>query len=240
MQRLDVNELRAGYDRKVAVIHGVDLQVDEREIVALLGPNGSGKSTLLKTIVGLTVYISGTIRFRDSDIHHVPTYQMMKLGVGYVPQQDAVFPNLTVKENLAIGSRYKRQRAREGVTRVLETIPRISNRLGVKAGALSGGEQRMVAIGRALMSSPSLLLLDEPTAGLAPKAGVEVLEEIDALRTKLGLGVLLVEQNARAAIEISDHVLVLAAGEIAFAGSREQAIADQDLANLYLGAAVDN
>lgn len=227
--------VHAGYSRRVAIVHGIDFEVRPKETVALLGPNGSGKSTLLKTVFGLTVLHSGSVTFDGQGILGTPSYRLPRLGLGYVPQQDAVFPGLSVKENLAIGGRNGKRATSHRIDEILALLPALRKRISSKAGALSGGEQRMVAIGRALMSSPRMLLLDEPTAGLAPMAGAEVLEEVDAIRRELGIGVLLVEQNARAAVEIADHVLVLAAGEIAFSGTHEQAVADSELAELYLG-----
>lgn len=234
---LSVNGVHAGYNRRAAIVHGVDLEVAPGRTVALLGPNGSGKSTLLKTVFGLTSLHRGSICFGGDEITGIAPYRLPSLGMSYVPQQDAVFAGLSVKENLSVGSLERGRATVERVNDVLDLLPRLGKRLRTDAGALSGGEQRMVGVGRALMSKPSLLLLDEPTAGLAPKAGAEILEQIDELRAQLGLGVLLVEQNARSAVEIADSVMVLAAGEIAFSGTRDEAVADSELAELYLGRA---
>lgn len=232
---LVVDGVHAGYSRRVAVVHGINLRVMPKQTVALLGPNGSGKSTLLKTVFGLTVLHKGSLTFDGHEISKTPSHRLPGMGMGYVPQQDAVFPGLSVKENLAIGGKGGRRTTSRRMLEMLELLPTLRKRISSKAGSLSGGEQRMLAIGRALMSSPKMLLLDEPTAGLAPMAGAEILEQVDDIRFKLGIGVLLVEQNARAAVEVADHVLVLAAGEVVFSGTHQEAVADAELAELYLG-----
>lgn len=233
---LHVRGLRAGYSRRVAVVHDVSLDVVPGQMVALLGPNGSGKSTLLKSVFGLTQVMNGSVTFGGRDITRLPPYKRYRFGLGYVPQQDAVFAGLTVRENLAVGVPHLSGRAAaRRAEQLLDTMPALRSRLGTKAGALSGGEQRMVAVARALMGQPALLLLDEPTAGLAPKAGAEVLAHVAGLRDSLGIGLLLVEQNVRGAIELADLVIILAAGEVVFTGSRDQAMADRELTSLYLG-----
>jgi ABC-type branched-subunit amino acid transport system ATPase component len=233
---LSVHDLHAGYSRRTAIVHGVSLEVQQGETLAQLGPNGSGKSTHQKTVFGLTVVHSGKVTYDGRRITSLAPYRLARLGLGLVPQQEAVFGGLSVRENLAVGATTG---SKAGIVRrlaeVLDVLPQLSARLTTTAGALSGGEQRLVAVGRALMGAPRMLLLDEPTAGLAPRTSVEILDTVDTIRRALGLGVLLVEQNARAAMKIADRVLVLGAGEVAFTGSREEALADDELTSLYLG-----
>ncbi|KQX66033.1 ABC transporter ATP-binding protein [Angustibacter sp. Root456] len=235
---LVVQELHAGYSRRAAIVHGVSFEVQQGETLALLGPNGSGKSTLLKTVFGLTVLHSGRVSYDGRRVSGRAPYRLARLGLGMVPQQDAVFAGLSVRENLQVGAPSgSRADVAARVDEVLDVLPQLRPRLRTAAGALSGGEQRLVAVGRALMARPRMLLLDEPTAGLAPRTSREILDTVDVVRRTLGLGILLVEQNARAAMKVADRVLVLAAGQVAFTGSREEALADDELTSLYLGVA---
>lgn len=229
--------LTAGYDRSRAVIHEVSLEASVGEVVALIGPNGSGKSTLLKTVAGLTRVQAGSVKYGDRDITELAPHARPSCGIGYVPQEGAVFPSLTVRENLLVGGvAIRKSQLAERIGSVLDAIPGLKAALGQKAGNLSGGQQRLVAVGRALISQPTMLLLDEPTAGLAPQAAASILAEVSDLRKVQGIGLFIVEQNVRYAMDISDRIYVLAAGEIAFEGSREDVMADEELSRLYLGA----
>lgn len=233
---LRVADITAGYRRGTPVIHNIEVTVDPGSLVALIGPNGSGKSTLLKTVCRLTTVDSGGITLGDTDLLDVGSHRLSRLGVGYVPQHDGVFPSMSVHENLMVGgiTLPKRQAsARVGV--VLDLLPMLRDRSSAHAGALSGGEQRLVSIGRALVADPGLLLMDEPTAGLSPKAADDVLGHVQYLHTQTRLSLLLVEQNALAAVSIADYVHVMSAGNVVFSGTRQEMRDHSELADLYLG-----
>jgi ABC-type branched-subunit amino acid transport system ATPase component len=226
----------AGYGHGSPIIHDVDLTVAPGALVALIGPNGSGKSTLLKTVCRLTTVQSGSLIFGEADLLAVGSHQLCKLGIGYVPQHDGVFPTLSVLDNLRVGGiSLSKARSRERVHDVMELLPVLRERAAAPAGSLSGGEQRLVSVGRALVADPGLLLMDEPTAGLSPKAAEDILSHVDHLHRVAQLSVLLVEQNAMAAVDIADSVHVLSAGAIAFSGTGSALREDGDLAALYLG-----
>ena len=212
---LEVENLRAGYG-KMVVLHGVEIGVGEKEIVAVIGPNGAGKTTLLNAIFGLATLHSGTIRYRGTVLNGLKPHEIVRLGVGYAPQLDNVFPNLTVEENLLVGAyiRGKDSGVRADIEDVLELFPEIKRRRHQKAKFLSGGERQMLAVARALMSKPSLLLLDEPTAGLSPKAGTALIKKIKEIQETRGVSVLLVEQNVERALEIAERAAVLVGGRI--------------------------
>jgi branched-chain amino acid transport system ATP-binding protein len=212
---LIVRDLRSGYGHK-RILNGVSLDVKAGEIVALLGPNGAGKSTLLKTIFGLLPAWEGVVRFNDTEIRNRRPEQNVREGLSYVPQGGRVFADLTVQENLELGGfvlRDKRQR-RERVERVFHLFPILAERRQQLAGRLSGGERQMLALGRALMNEPRLLLLDEPSLGLAPQAVQETLATVKRLNTELGTAIMLVEQNVREALSIAHRVYVLRMGEV--------------------------
>uniref|UniRef100_A0A7C4B9C3 ABC transporter ATP-binding protein n=1 Tax=Thermofilum pendens TaxID=2269 RepID=A0A7C4B9C3_THEPE len=212
---LEVENLRAGYG-KMVVLHGVEINVGGKEIVAVIGPNGAGKTTLLNAIFGLATLHSGTIRYRGVVLNGLKPHEIVRLGVGYAPQLDNVFPNLTVEENLLVGAyiRGKDPGVRADIEDVLELFPEIKRRRHQKAKFLSGGERQMLAVARALMSKPSLLLLDEPTAGLSPKAGTALIKKIKEIQETRGVSVLLVEQNVERALEIAERAAVLVGGRI--------------------------
>uniref|UniRef100_A0A7C3SKI6 ABC transporter ATP-binding protein n=1 Tax=Thermofilum pendens TaxID=2269 RepID=A0A7C3SKI6_THEPE len=212
---LEVDGLRAGYG-KMVVLHGIDLSVEEKEIVAVIGPNGAGKTTLLNAVFGLATLHSGTIRYKGRVLNGLKPHEVVKLGVGYAPQLDNVFPNLTVEENLLVGAytRGKDPGVHADIEDVLELFPEIKRRRNQKAKFLSGGERQMLAVARALMGKPSLLLLDEPTAGLSPKAGATLIRKVREIQETRGVSVLLVEQNVERALEAADRVAVLVGGKI--------------------------
>jgi len=212
---LIVHGLRSGYGHK-RILNGVSLDVKAGEIVALLGPNGAGKSTLLKTIFGLLPAWEGTVTFKGAIIQNHRPEQNVREGLAYVPQGGRVFPDLTVQENLELGGfvlRDKRQR-RERMERVFHLFPILAERCKQLAGNLSGGERQMLALGSALMTEPRLLLLDEPSLGLAPQAVQETLATVKRLNTELGTAIMLVEQNVREALSIAHRVYVLRMGEV--------------------------
>ena len=231
---LEVRALRGGYGR-TEVLRGVDLEVRAGEIVALLGSNGAGKSTLNNTLSALVPAWSGTIRFDGRDLTRARARQVVEAGLVQVPEGRRVFPNLDVRENLELGS-YARGRARraDNLARVLDTFPRLRERLRQKAGTMSGGEQQMLAIGRGLMAEPRLLILDEPSLGLSPL----LVEELFALIARLhrdGLAMLLVEQNVAQSLEIAQRAYVLENGAVRFAGEPAGLLASDTLRRAYLG-----
>jgi branched-chain amino acid transport system ATP-binding protein len=228
---LTVSALTVGYDGVVAV-HAVDLRVRTGTVVALVGPNGAGKTSTLRGIGG-SERSRGTVVFNGKDISRKAPWQIARLGFTQVPQGRRLFPQLTVDENLSLGA-YGRRGVEDQRERVFDLFPRLYERREQRAASLSGGEQQMVASGRALMASPSLIAMDEPSLGLAPIVVNEVFETIQQIRD-LGVSVLLVEQNATQALAICDHVYVLERGRCVFDGDAETARAELDLITAYLG-----
>ncbi|TLZ60950.1 MAG: ABC transporter ATP-binding protein [Methanobacteriota archaeon] len=233
---LQATDIVGGYGKAV-VVQGVSVRLGRKELVALVGPNGSGKSTLLKSIYGLASLFSGTVSWDGRDITRVGPEEKARLGIGYVPQVDNVFPDLRVRENLEMGSYFRRDKAAvladmEGVFGI---FPVLRERREQMASTLSGGERQMLAIGRALMARPSVLFLDEPTAALAPKIVAELFRRVRAIRDS-GVSILLVEQHARKALEIADRGYVLVAGKIAMEGGGAEILANEDLKRVFLGA----
>ena len=231
---LDIRALRGGYGR-VEVLRGVDLSVDRGEIVALLGSNGAGKSTLNNTVCGIVPAWGGAVRFQGRDLTNAHYRDVVLAGLIQVPEGRKIFPNLTVRENLELGS-FTRARARraQNLERVFAIFPRLQERLTQRAGLMSGGEQQMLAIGRALMAEPELLILDEPSLGLSPL----LVEELFALIRRLhdeGLAVLLVEQNVGQSLEIADRAYVLENGQVRFSGLPAELLASDELRRAYLG-----
>jgi len=236
---LEVTDLTAGYGR-IPVLRGVSIRVAEAELVSLVGPNGAGKSTVLKSVLGLLRAWSGSIRLDGREISRESTHAMPRLGVGYVPQGRVVFPRMTVAENLAVGGfAFRRDRAavRERAEEIYALFPRLRERRQQMAWSLSGGEQQMLAVGRALMCRPRLLLLDEPSLGLAPAAVDVLFDALAALRGRR-LAMLMVEQNAVRALEVSDRGYVLALGRTALEGTGPSLLSDPQVRELYLGGAV--
>jgi branched-chain amino acid transport system ATP-binding protein len=208
---LEVEGLRSGY-QGVTVLKGLDFSVGD-EIFAVLGANGAGKTTLLATLARLMPLMSGSIRFRGEDVSALPPYATADRGIGYVPQEKGIFADLTVLENLSVGGMIGERSRDERMADVLELFPDLRSLQSQKAGTLSGGESRMVACGRALMQDPRLLLLDEPTAGLAPLYVDMFFEKIREIHQTRGVTVVLAEQNATKALEVADRVMVLSLGE---------------------------
>ncbi|MHA1529678.1 MAG: ABC transporter ATP-binding protein [Alphaproteobacteria bacterium] len=231
---LEVRGLRAGYG-PMQVLHGVDLDVGAGEIVAILGANGAGKSTLNNNISGIFRPLAGSIRFEGAEITARPPQHIVDAGLIQVPEGRRVFPNLTVHENLLLGA-YRRGRARraDNIDRVCGIFPRLRERLAQIAGTLSGGEQQMLAIGRALMSEPRLLILDEPSLGLSPILVEEMFTLIRDLNTD-GLAILLVEQNVLQSLEIADRAYVLENGVFVMQDTPAALLADDQLKRSYLG-----
>jgi ABC-type branched-subunit amino acid transport system ATPase component len=218
------------------VIRGISVAVRPGEVISLVGPNGSGKSTLLKSLVGVIRVSSGTVRVGDRAITNLPPEEVARAGVGYVPQVDDIFAPLTVRENLEMGG-YLLPRAQVAprVERVLAVFPRLSGMLGRRAGKLSGGERKMLAMGRVLMLDPGVFLLDEPTANLAPMIATSLLEEHVRGLAASGASVLIVEQRARAVLAISNRTYVLGGGEVRMEGTPAELSASPEFVESFLG-----
>lgn len=235
---LAVEDVVAGYGR-VEALHGVSLEVRAGEIVTLNGPNGAGKTTLLNAVMGVTPPQAGRIRLRDRDIVGMAPERMVHLGVGYVPERRQIFASMTVLENLWLGAYHRFARAQKrtilhDMERVFAIFPILRDRARQVAGTLSGGEQQMLALGRALMAQPDLLLLDEPSLGLAPLVVAEIMRVIADLRRE-GMTVLLVEQNAKAALAIADRGYIMEGGRIVLQGAARDLLADERVRRAYLG-----
>jgi branched-chain amino acid transport system ATP-binding protein len=220
----------------IQALKGIDLLVEKGEIVTLIGANGAGKTTTLRTITGLVQAHDGDILFEGKRLNDIPTHRLVALGICMVPEGRAVFANLTVMENLEMGAYLQKNRAKNksSLERVFELFPRLNERRKQAAGTLSGGEQQMLAIGRALMAAPRLLLLDEPSLGLAPLLVHTIFEAIDQINQE-GTTILLVEQNANAALRHSHRGYVLETGHIVMEGPSSQLAADQRVKEAYLG-----
>ena len=231
---LEVSGLRGGYGR-IEVLRGIDVGVRAGEVVALLGSNGAGKTTLNNTLSGLLPAFSGTIRFADRDLTGARYTEIVAAGLVHVPEGRRVFPNLSVQENLELGS-YRRARAKRAANleRVFRVFPKLKERAAQHAGTLSGGEQQMLAIGRGLMAEPRLLILDEPSLGLSPVAVEELFSLIGRLN-QAGLPILLVEQNVGQSLEIAHRAYVLENGAIVFQGTPAELLANAALKRAYLG-----
>jgi branched-chain amino acid transport system ATP-binding protein len=220
----------------ILALDGVSLDVSEGEIVAILGANGAGKSTLLRAVSGLVPVASGRILFRDLEIKGIPPERLARIGLAHVPEGRRIFPGLTVKENLLVAStaRSDRQGIQDDIERVEDLFPVLGERRYQLAWSLSGGEQQMLAIARALMARPELLMLDEPSLGLAPRLVRHVLQRIRSIREE-GTTVLLVEQDAKAALRISDRAYILKTGTVALTGRAEELREAEDMTRAYLG-----
>ena len=230
---LETEGLVAGYVAEVDILNGVSIGVREGEIVTIVGPNGAGKSTLIKTVFGLLRPREGSVRFRGKEIAGRKPHDITRLGLSYVPQLDNIFPRLTVAENLELGA-LEHGSARGGMERMYELFPRLGERRTQSAGTMSGGERQMVAMARALMPDPEVILLDEPSAGLAPAFVEAIFEKITDIN-KAGVTVVMVEQNARRALAMSDRGYVLDLGVDRFHGPGRELLDDPKVAELYLG-----
>jgi ABC-type branched-subunit amino acid transport system ATPase component len=232
---LRVEGLTAGYTPEVDILNDVEIDVHEHEIVTIVGPNGAGKSTLMKSIFGLVPPREGSIRLRGKEITRLMPHEVTRSGVSYVPQLDNVFPSLTVRENLELGALAGGEGSVDDrMERIFGLFPRLEERRTQAAGTMSGGERQMVAMGRALMPGPEILLLDEPSAGLAPAFVDAIFEKVIEVN-RAGVTILMVEQNARRALAISHRGYVLDLGQNKFTGPGPELIADPKVADLYLG-----
>ena len=234
MSLLEVRGLEVRYGG-IRAVKGIDLEVKEGELVCLIGANGAGKTSTLKAICGLLPHRSGSVRYAGEEVLHAPVYELPRKGLVLVPEGRGVFPQLTVDENLAMGA-YARADGgiAEDLARQYETFPRLKERRRQTAGTLSGGEQQMLAIARALMGRPKLLLLDEPSMGLAPMLVAKIFEIVRSIAAQ-GVTILLVEQNAKLALEISARGYVMESGEITLADEAQTLLADPKVREAYLG-----
>jgi branched-chain amino acid transport system ATP-binding protein len=233
MSLLEIDDISVNYGA-VTALRGISLTVSEGEIVTLLGANGAGKTTSLRTISGLLTPATGMVRFRGERIDNLPAHKIVSLGIGHVPEGRRVFPRMSIQENLEIGAYLDAKHFKTDSERVFSLFPVLAERRKQDAGTLSGGEQQMLAIGRALMSRPSLLLLDEPSMGLAPLIVARIFEIIKQINAQ-GTAVLLVEQNAAQALKYAARGYVLANGEIVLARSSAELLADERVRAAYLG-----
>ncbi len=238
---LKVRNLEAGYG-KLRVLKRISMHVDPGEIVTIIGANGAGKTTLLHTIIGLVKIGSGEILFQENDLHKINPEKVVALGCSLVPEGRQVFSTMTVEENLILGGYVLAKKDKNGVSgeiaRMYELFPVLQERAGQLAGTLSGGEQQMLAMGRALMARPSLVMMDEPSTGLAPLIVKNIFQVIQQLREE-GKTVLLVEQNAKAALGIADRGYVLETGKIILQGASEDLLQNRDVQRAYLGRETD-
>ena len=233
MTLLEAQGLHGGYGG-ADILNGVNLRVDRGEIVVVIGVNGAGKSTAMKAIFGLVHVREGRVVFAGEETTNTPPDRMVRRGMAYVPQERNIFPNLTVHENLEMGAYIRDDDISEQLSRVYDTFPPLKERRKHAAGILSGGQRQMVAMGRAMMLEPKLLLLDEPTAGLSPKFVAQIFERIIEIN-RAGISILMVEQNARNALELSDRGYVLAGGEIRLEDKGPALLANPDVAEAFLG-----
>ncbi len=229
---LEVSGLAAGYGGS-DVVKDVDFHIDPGEAVMIIGSNGAGKTTLFRTVIGLLAPSAGDVRFEGEDIAGMPAQRIVRLGVSFVPAERHLFPRMTVQENLSLGA-YPGRPDRVTMKLVMELFPRLDERRRQRAGTMSGGEQQMLAVGRALMANPRLLVLDEPTTGLAPKLAAEAYEALGVLRER-GLTVLVAEQQVPLAMAFSDRGYVLENGRIRTEGTSAQLAQDPEVRRAYLG-----
>ena len=233
MSLLEVRGLDAGYG-DLQILTDVDLDVDDQEYVTIVGPNGAGKSTVMKSVFGLTTYMGGTVRFDDEDISGAKPESIIHKGLGYVPQTENVFAELDVQENLEMGAYILDSVPQDALRMVYDRFPILEQRRDQKAGTMSGGQRQMLAMGRALMLDPDLLLLDEPSAGLAPDLVDEMFDKIDEINES-GTAILMVEQNAKEALRRCDRGYVLVQGQNRFVDSGDALLADEEVRQQFLG-----
>lgn len=233
MMTLEAKGVTSGYS-DVDILHDVSIRVDSNQIVSIIGPNGAGKSTLLKTIFGILKPRHGTIRLKEENITGLKPDKVAHKGISYVPQVDNVFPSMTIQENMDMGAFIRKDDYSRRVEEIYELFPVLGERRNQKAGQLSGGQRQMVAMGRALMLDPQLLLLDEPSAGLAPNLVDMIFEKIKEINAT-GVAIMIVEQNAKEALKMADHGYVLAMGRNVLDDSGEALLNNEEVGQLYLG-----
>ncbi|MFC3225793.1 ABC transporter ATP-binding protein [Marinibaculum pumilum] len=233
MALLEVDAITGGYG-EADILHEVTMRVEDGEVVAIVGPNGAGKSTAMKAVFGLVTIRQGHIRFHGEDITGLKPDRVVRRGISYVPQTDNIFPSLSVDENLDMGAFLRSDGIREQKARIYELFPPLKAKRRQPAGTLSGGQRQMVAMGRALMLEPALLLLDEPTAGLSPKFMDQIFDIVRTVHAT-GVGILMVEQNAKQALAMADRGYVLAMGRNRYEDSGQALLANSEVAEMFLG-----
>lgn len=233
MSVIELQSVYGGYG-DTEILHGVSLKVDPGEIVVVIGPNGAGKSTAMKSVFGLLRLTKGQVLLDGEDITNTPPEQVVRKGVCYVPQTENIFPSLTVEENLEMGAYVREDDFQPRLQEIYELFPPLAEKRKQSAGTLSGGQRQMVAMGKALMLEPKILLLDEPTAGLSPKFRGEIFSIVKTING-LGTPILMVEQNAKQALTIADHGYVLVDGQNKFFGSGQDLLDDAEVAEMFLG-----
>ncbi len=231
---IHVDNVVAGYVPGVNILNGAELVLGDGELVGIIGPNGAGKSTILKALFGLIKVTDGTVRYRGEDVTGKKANYLVARGIGYVPQINNVFPSLTVRENLEMGGYLRKSGVTEMIDQVVDIFPRLGERIESQAGSLSGGERQMLAMGRALMMEPSVLLLDEPSAGLSPVLQDQVFDRVKEVNTT-GVSIIMVEQNAARCLQICDRAYVLDQGRNAYTGTGQELLNDPKVIELYLG-----
>ena len=234
MTLLEASNLVSGYG-STDVLHGVSVNIDQDEIVTIIGPNGAGKSTLFKTIMGYLIPGAGNISFLGEDVTKLEPNKKVERGLAYVPQLENIFPSLTIRENLEMGGYSKDiESIKKGIERAYSAFPILKDKRNQRARTLSGGQRQMLALSMALMTQPALLLLDEPSAGLAPKVAEEVFNQINILH-KEGIGIMIIEQDAHRSLSISDRGYVLTMGQNHFDGSADKILGDEQIREAFLG-----
>jgi branched-chain amino acid transport system ATP-binding protein len=229
-----VDNIVAGYVPEVNILNGSSLELTEGELIGIIGPNGAGKSTMLKALFGLIPVRSGEVWYRGENVTGLKANSLVAKGIGYVPQINNVFPSLTVGENLEMGAYQLKEKPTERLAFVVDMFPRLGERIGQRAGALSGGERQMLAMGRAMMMNPSVLLLDEPSAGLSPVLQDQVFARVQQVN-QAGVSIVMVEQNAARCLQICHRGYVLDQGRNAYTGTGMELMSDPKVIELYLG-----
>jgi branched-chain amino acid transport system ATP-binding protein len=229
-----VDHIVAGYVPEVNILNGSSLELAEGELIGIIGPNGAGKSTMLKALFGLIPVREGSIIYRGEDVTGQKANTLVTKGIGYVPQINNVFPSLTVRENLEMGAYQRKGNVNDQITFLVEMFPRLGERMALRAGSLSGGERQMLAMARAMMMDPSVLLLDEPSAGLSPLLQDQVFARVRQVN-EAGVSIIMVEQNAARCLQICHRGYVLDQGRNAYTGTGEQLMSDPKVIELYLG-----
>jgi branched-chain amino acid transport system ATP-binding protein len=231
---IHVENVIAGYVPGVNILNGAELILGDGELIGIIGPNGAGKSTMLKALFGLIKISDGTVWYRGDDVTGKKANFLVARGIGYVPQINNVFPSLTIRENLEMGGYLRKSGVAEMIDEVVDIFPRLGERIDQRAGSLSGGERQMLAMGRALMMEPSVLLLDEPSAGLSPVLQDQVFDRVKQVNST-GVSIIMVEQNAARCLQICDRGYVLDQGRNAYTGTGEELLHDPKVIELYLG-----
>jgi branched-chain amino acid transport system ATP-binding protein len=231
---IHVENVVAGYVPGVNILNGAELVLGDGELIGIIGPNGAGKSTMLKALFGLIKITTGTVWYRGDDVTGKKANFLVARGIGYVPQINNVFPSLTIRENLEMGGYLRKSGVADMIDQVIDIFPRLGERIDQRAGSLSGGERQMLAMGRALMMEPSVLLLDEPSAGLSPVLQDQVFDRVKEVNST-GVSIIMVEQNAARCLQICDRGYVLDQGRNAYTGTGDELLKDPKVIELYLG-----